>query len=405
MEVDLPALAWVRHQLRNVTMSKCLLLSSCWPAAGTKIFATGWDKLEKLDLSRSSIDTHITAVSMPSLQRLMLKGFTVRDDAGEALHGSMEAFALGCPCATYVELEPVLRLAPGPYQFAALDRLRLALDPVLLREADVAWDNHMDVPSSLAALELMSSAKNDMDDWGPDPHVCISLRSALSVAVANIKAGARLQSVTFAHCNTMELMLADDDVEDGAHMVEPNEAEAVQLYRPLASALHGLVRLDLLFSAGCGQAVVNEVVSSAPSLKSLLLCIDAPDFVHSRKLACSGLQELHLEYHLWQLDREGPAFGFTASLEDAAALRCCTVEVLDEGNNAFLHQGDSITLVVACHEMASITGIVRCTQDNFYWVLGFKVRVPANAEGSGQKQAIVSCVYDKDECGWACAVE
>jgi hypothetical protein len=406
MEVYLPALACIRHQLRHVMMAKCLLLSSCGPGEGSNVFASGWDQLEELYLDKSSIDTHILAVNMPSLQRLMLKGFSIKDDAGEALYDSMDAFAIGCPRATYVEFEPMLELAPGFYKkFAALERLQLAFDPAYSWDVHVDWDNHMQVPSSLTALECVSSgAKFDADNWYVDANKCISLHAALSAAVACIRAGAPLQSLRMAHCTTIELMHEEDDSdddEDGWHMVEPDDGEAVLLYRPLATALHGLVRLDLSCSVYCGEAAVNELVLSAPSLRSLLLRIHRPAGAHDRVLVCSGLQELHVSFEVCLPQTERAACKFTLFLEATATLRSCMLQVGDVGDD--MHQGDSMSVVLGCHALAGIEGSIRFVVCD--WLLGFEVQNPEGAEGLVQKQATITYAFDKDEYDWAYDME
>jgi hypothetical protein len=407
VEVDLPALACIRHQLRRVTMANCLLSSSCAPAAGTHAFASGWDELEDLDLTGARIDTHILSVDMPSLQQLKIKGFSIRNAAREALYGSVQAFALGCPSATYVEFEPRLGVAPGPYNmmFAALEHLQLALNPDSSREGDVDWDKLLEVPPTLTTLECVSPFELEDDDPEMDEHMCIRLHAGLSAAAACIKAGAPLQSLALARCNTLELVHVDDDGDgdvgmEWGHLVEPDEEDVVDLYRSLATALHGLVSLDLSAAAGCGEAAVNEVVASAPSLESLMLRIKEPLVVHTRVLVCSGLQELYLQYSVWP-ERKGASFHFTLSLEDSAALRSCTLEVLDYKSE--VQQGDSITLVVRCHEKAGIAEVVHQAPD--CWLLGLEVRLPEGAGGSGQNLATMSFVYDEDEDDWASALE
>jgi hypothetical protein len=399
-------------------MDKCRLGTSCSPAEGTNAFASGWDQLEKLSLSKSRADSHILAVNMPSLQQLKLKGFSIYDDAGEeALHGSVQAFALGCPRATYVEFDLLLTHAPGPYKmFAALERLQLALAPMSAMEVYGQWDTPLEVPGSLTKLEFTSAAEQNMENWDPDPDVSISLHRALSVAAACIRAGAPVQSLILAHCTTLELVHEEDDSdddEDGAHMVGPDLGEIVRRYRPAAVALHGLVRLDLSESLGCGEAAVNEVVSSAPSLKSLVLGIKEPFIAQRRVLVCSGLQEVHIKL---DVPDTGDALKVTFFLEDTAALCSCMLEVLDEANN--LHQGDKLALVLSCDEMAGITISVidhRFLHTpppgfsvpflQYHWLLGLEVRDAEVAEGSVQKQATIIFLHDDDEYCWASALK
>jgi hypothetical protein len=405
VEVDLSALACIRKQLRHVKMCKCLLMSSCLPAAETDPFASGWDKLEELNLSKSSIDTHILAVNMPSLKQLLLRGFSIKDDAGEALHGSMTAFALGCPRIIYVEFEPVLRLAPLPFKnFIALERLQLAFDPVdmmdLQRDAPVyrRRDLQLEVPSSLTALECTCIAK--MDEWDQSLFSCISLDAALHVATACNGAGAPLRSLTLPHCTTAAPCF-DPDNDMPPQFVEPEEGKAVQLYRPLATALHGLVHLDLSGSVDCSGHVVSELVSSIPSLRSLMLRFEDPGFAYTRPLVCSGLENLHVKYQVWRSESAGAAFAFTLVLVDTAALRSCTLEVLEEHHHDM--QGDSISVELGCHEMADISWSAELI--NVAWHLGFEVHLPVCAEGLVQKQATLSYVFDKDEDDWSFAVK
>lgn len=407
VEVDLPALASISHQLHDVSLYKCLLLSSCWPAAGTNVFASGWDDLEELSLEKSSMDTHILAANMPSLHHLMLKGFSIKNASDHVLYGIMDAFAVGCSRATYVEFEP---LAWRPLAFcnklAALERLQLALHPCSSRHhVEPMWNVDNQMPSSLTVLECMSSAKVAVDSPALAPGECVSLRVALSAAAACIRAGVPLQSLKLAHCTPVQWVYEGDDSddEDGMHLIVPDEGQAVQLYRPVATALHGLVRLDLLHSLACGEAegeaAVNELVLSAPSLTSLMLRIDRPAGAHAR-LVCAGLEELHVKHNLWPRP-EKAAVHFNLFLEGTAALRSCTLEAEDHCSD--LRQGDSKSVVLSCHESAGIEASVRYGCGT--WLLGLQVRVPSNAQGSGQRQATVSYVFYGDEGGWGCAVE
>jgi hypothetical protein len=252
------------------------------------------------------------------------------------------------------------------------------------------------MPTSLTALEFACSAVDDEDEWDADPHAFISLHAALSAAVACIRGGARLQSLTLAHCTT----LAHDE-EEGS-MVELREGEVQQLYAPLATALRGLVHLDLspvLSAAGCGEAAVNEVVSSAPSLKSLVLRMGKPLVAHSTWLACSGLSELHLDYQAWQRASEEDVLYLTYYLGDTAAMRSCTLELSDLD----LSQGDRITFVLGCHEMAGVTEFVE--RMPFSWLLGLKVHIPEGARDIMDRQVRVTYVCVEDGATWAFAVE
>ena len=407
-EVDLPALACISTQLRSVTFRNCLLLSSCPPAAGTSAFASGWPNLEELDLPRSSIDTHILAVNLPSLQQLELRGFNIKHDSDDskALYGSMEAFALGCPRATYVEFEPSQDSLRCPFKnFAALERLQLAFGPVYLGEHYMQWEKRVTVPTSLTALEIVSST---IFDSSMSRHTCISLCAGLAVATACIRAGAPLHSLKLRYCRSAELVFLpdsddSDDDEDGVLDVvehEPDEEDLEQQYRPLATALHGLVHLDLTDSWACGEAAVGELVLSAPSLESLRLHISDPGCAHHRVLLCAGLQKLHGN-SVWDWDDlKGAPLDFTLILTETAKLRSCMLEISE--NEDCMRAGDAIT--VKLHGMACIAMSAEQVVDMGSWLLGFEVHLPGGAEGLVQEQATLSYAWEEEE-GWTCDVD
>jgi hypothetical protein len=192
----------------------------------------------------------------------------------------------------------------------------------------------------------------------------------LAVAELCKKAGAPLQSLRLAQCTTRGLSRGEY-----VDMVT-NQAEAAHAYGPLSSCLHGLTELDLSASPHCGEAIMNAIVTAAPSLTSLLICIIPPAdrstslfhmSMHRRKIVCTNLQSLkvrfvasshigfdHAHYHL--------------RLEDISSLCSCMLDVKGDPRQR---------VMLSLSEAASVD--VSVESGGSGWLLGMRMHPPGSA--------------------------
>jgi hypothetical protein len=74
MEVHLPALLCIAPQLRHLHLPECCLHAECSP---TEFFASGWDRLQELNLCDSTVNASIGAVRLPWLEKLDIEMLAV----------------------------------------------------------------------------------------------------------------------------------------------------------------------------------------------------------------------------------------------------------------------------------------------------------------------------------------
>jgi hypothetical protein len=342
VDVFLPALAVIAPQLRSLTLRGCLLHS--WVARqDTYAFALGWNELVELDVTWASVDSKVADVHMPNLKKLCVAGFCIENDDKDStlLHRSLQAFGHGCPQCTYLEYEPLVTLRHAPYaDFPALVRLQLRCSPWRLSPiANMLRGPDVVMPTTLTALECMSTAGQSLDDSVCSIERCIPLPDVLSVAAFCIRSGAPLRSLCLAQCHTR---MAD---ESG----HPDWFIMRDIYARLGAKLQGLTHLDMTASPLCSHDDWHPLVRAAPDLKKLDMQFMMPrdhqkgDVLPS--VLCSGLHEVVLTYVSWP---EVPAcdmqIGRSFFMNDTSSVHIIKLRVQTWGDK--FRVGDRLTVVL-----------------------------------------------------------
>lgn len=388
VELDLTALAEFSPQLRSVFLLRCRLNSGSAPGEGTSVFAEGWGSLQKLLLTGSYLDTTILAADFPQLTVLHISNLTLEDDGTESLN----ALAAGCVATTCLEFAPTLTCQHAPYMaFPALKRLNLKLDPLVLPAMmGRAWhEQAFDVPTSLTALELTSANATDVGDLYCAPERCMDLRAALCVAVACIRGGAPLRSLTLAQCMTA---CSNEDVIMG-----PAFPGVQELYETLGGALRGVTRLDLRASPYIGHPALDYLIYYAPDLRRLELGEALRDGRRwgETGICCHGLHEVDVWYQLTPAAPGKRGLDYYFQLDSVLDLRKFSIRLLNATTNNY-RAGDRLTVVLDDTVTAQLLVFVEAAEGGG-WELGFNVQAHKQAH---LKSLVVSYVYDHGANTW-----
>jgi hypothetical protein len=341
MEVYLASLLCIAPQLRSLDLSYCRLIAERNP---TELFASGWDRLQELDLHDSTITAQIGAVRLPWLKQLNIEELADEIPGMETVSNHVSAFAGGCPQCTWLRFTH----PSGGHtiscckDFSQLLSVEVVIPPVFYNEW-VQW------PLAAPCIELPASVTTL--ECGSDPGYVdgnfSDLYAVLSMVASNIRAGVMIKALC---CRTCAAYTGSFEDEWGDwHFREPTQAQLAALYRPVCRALHGLESLDVSFLPRCGERAVAEVLAAAPDLRALAISVSVVDErLVRRALRSPTLTAVTVHSHFIRED-DTEQRALEVDLKGCTRLEICVVKL-----EAKLVVGDRVAVMLECHEGADI---------------------------------------------------
>jgi hypothetical protein len=330
----------------------------------TAFFASGWDRLQALDLCDSTITAQIGAVRLPGLKQLDIKQLPDENTSTQTMSNHLSAFVGGCPQCTWLRFTHPSggQVISCCKDFPQLVSVAAVIPPVF----NTDWEQwplpapRIELPASVTTLTCGSDPS-----W--DDGIHSDLYAVLSMVASNLEAGVGIKelhcSMCAAYAGEFEDELGDEDCR------EPSEAELEDYYKPVSRALHGLESSDVTFSPWCGERAVAEVVAAAPDLRALATPVVARSILDiddeaPRAFVSPTLTTVTVHSHFFRAyDTEQG--GLEVDLSGCRSLDTCVVK-LEESPVV----GDRVAVMLECYEGADIkTRARKPTEYSDYWEL------------------------------------